>query len=62
MDSEVSSNAKKHKTPEHVLPEIVSKPANVCGHCSKRYTSKALLAKQYSVTYVDFGFMLLVRV
>ena len=40
MDSEASSSAKKRKKPEHISPEIVSKPANVCGHCSKRCTSK----------------------
>ena len=40
MDSEASSSAKKRKKPEHVSPEIVSKPANVCGHCSKRCISK----------------------
>ena len=62
MNSEASSSSKKRKKPEHVSPEIVSKPANVCGQCSKSVHQKALLAKQYSVTYVDFGFMLLVRV
>ena len=61
MDIEVSSSAKKCKKPEHVSPEIFSKPVSVCGHCSKSVHQKALLAKQYSVISVGSGFILLVR-
>ena len=45
MDIEASSTAKKRRKPDHISPEVVSKPVNVCGHCSKKCTSKGLTSE-----------------
>ena len=42
MDIEASSTEKKRRKLDHISPEVVGKPVNVCGHCSKKCTSKGL--------------------
>ena len=62
MDMKVSIGARKCSKLEHVSPEMLLDQLMFVVIITRSVHQKVLLASQYIITFVDTGFMLLMRV